>query len=221
VPNAALKQQWGTDDLELVADAVALEARKHFTTFRRYMRPDMLWGWWVERIAVELQLFYEDLVAGRRPKLALMAPPQHGKSWAAEDFIAWIAGKNPDLKTIYASFSEDLGILRNVNLQRMMQCERYRRAFPDTRVNAPGWQCNTSLIEYAGHAGSFRNTTVGGSINGLELHLGVLDDPVKGRAEASSKPTRDHTWEWFADDWCSRFAADSGMLVIMTRWHVR
>jgi hypothetical protein len=29
---------------------------------------------------------------GDRPKLALMTPPQMGKSIAAEDFAAWIAG---------------------------------------------------------------------------------------------------------------------------------
>jgi hypothetical protein len=28
-----------------------------------------------------------------------MAPPQHGKSWAATDFVAWVAGKNPNTKT--------------------------------------------------------------------------------------------------------------------------
>jgi hypothetical protein len=54
----------------------------------------------------------------------------------------------------------------------------------------------------------------------MELHLGVIDEPVKGRAEANSRLVRDHTWNWFADDFLSRFAANSAMLIIMTRWHV-
>jgi predicted phage terminase large subunit-like protein len=61
---------------------------------------------------------------------------------------------------------------------------------------------------------------VGGAINGMELNLGVLDDPIKGRAEANSKTTRDRTWEWFADDWSTRFASRSGLVIIVTRWHV-
>jgi predicted phage terminase large subunit-like protein len=65
-----------------------------------------------------------------------------------------------------------------------------------------------------------RNTTVDGQINGMELHLGVIDDPVKGRAEANSRSVRDKTWNWFADDFLSRFAKDSALLMIMTRWHV-
>jgi hypothetical protein len=83
-----------------------------------------------------------------------------------------------------------------------------------------GWQFNTNLIEFADRAGSFRNTTINGSINGMELHLGVIDDPVKGRAEAQGKGNRDKIWHWFTDDWGARFAKDASRLIIMTRWHV-
>ena len=55
--------------------------------------------------------------------------------------------------------------------------------------------------------------------DGLELHLGVIDDP-QGRNEALSQASRDRVWNWFADDWLARFNKDAGMLAIMTRWHV-
>lgn len=61
------------------------------------MRPLMVWGWFVDDISRHLQQFYDDLIAGKRPKLAIMAPPQHGKSLSAEDFISWLAGKAPHL----------------------------------------------------------------------------------------------------------------------------
>jgi hypothetical protein len=169
-----------------------------------FASPWNITSWWTEEIARAMQQLYEDLVAGKRPMLAIGSPPQHGKSWAATDLIAWVAGKNPDLKAIYASYSDELGTRTNVDLQRMMQTPQYKQIFPDTRVGVVGWQCNTSLIEYAGRFGSFRNTTTMGSINGMELHLGVIDDPVKGRAEASSKTTRERLWNWFTDDWGSR-----------------
>jgi hypothetical protein len=35
---------------------------------------------------------------------------------AAEDFALWLAGKQPDMKTLYASYSEDLGTRMNLNL---------------------------------------------------------------------------------------------------------
>jgi hypothetical protein len=188
----------------LKAEKAAADARESFHSYRQYMRPTMLQSWWTQEIADALQQFYLDVVAGKRPRLAIGAPPQHGKSWAATDFIAWVAGKNPDFKTIYASYSGDLGIRTNLELQRTLMAPKYQMAFPNTRVGMHGWVCNTDLIEFAGHTGSFRNTTIEGQINGMELHLGVIDDPVKGRAEASSKVMRERVWNWFTDDWGSR-----------------
>ena len=198
----------------------AIESREKFYGFRRYMRPDMKWNWWCQVLCLELQQFYADLVSGKRPKMALMAPPQHGKSWAAQDFMAWVAGKNPDLKIIFSSYSDDLGINANAGLQRLMKSQKYQQVFPETRIDAHGWACNQSLIEFVERRGSFRNTTVDGPINGMELHLGVIDDPHKGRAEAMSKAVREKTFSWFVDDFGARFAANSGMLILMTRWHV-
>ena len=210
------------DRMRLLAEAerAQAEAREQFFAFRQYVHPNAAWNWFTQDVAQSLQRFYEDLVAGRRPKMVLMAPPQHGKSTTAEDFIAWIAGKNPEFKTIYASYSDNLGVTRNLNLQRLFRSPSYQRVFSNTRVGVPGSTCNNELIEYCGHTGSFRNTTVNGQITGFELHLGIIDDPVKGRAEASSLIVRDRTWAWFVDDFCTRLAATYGILVIGTRWHV-
>jgi predicted phage terminase large subunit-like protein len=208
------------DRLEMITAANAAVARESLAAFRRTVRPDMLWSPFVGQLTRELQKFHQAFVAGKRPKLAIMTPPQHGKSWGVEDFIAWNAGLHPQWKTIYASYSDDLGVLRNFNLQRLFQSQRYRNIFPLFRINEPGWQCNSNLIEYVGGPGSFRNTTINGPITGMELNLGVLDDFVKGRAEASSKTKRDHSWSWFTDDFLSRFAADSALLIVCTRWHV-
>jgi hypothetical protein len=78
----------------------------------------------------------------------------------------------------------------------------------------------TNSQKGVGDVGSFRNTTIEGTINGMELHLGVVDDYAKGRAEANSKVTRDKTWDWFTDDFMSRFAQNSAMLILCTRWHI-
>src|SRR5262249_50759377 len=68
--------------------------------------------------------------------------------------------------------------------------------------------------------GSFRNTTIGGQITGQGLDIGIADDPIKGRAEANTKTVRDKTWEWFTDDFLTRFSDSAGLLMIMTRWHL-
>src|SRR6185436_18356180 len=108
-----------TDLIPAIRYQTAL-ARESFWEFRKFMHPHLLTGWWIEETAHELQRFYEAFCRGERPKMVLESPPQHGKSMTATDFIAWVAGKNPDLAAIYASYAEDLGMKANAAIQRMI-----------------------------------------------------------------------------------------------------
>ena len=202
------------------------EVRESFWAYRQYMNPKMKKGWWQRTIARELQQYYVDLVSGNKPKLVIQAPPQHGKSEMIVDFIGWLSGQNPDLRTIYASYSDRLGTRANLRLQRAFDSPKYQAVFPGTRINSANVVTvskqtlrNRSILEFAGREGYFRNTTVGGSIVGEGLDLGVIDDPVKGREEANSQTIRDKTWDWLLDDFYTRFSEDAGLLSILTRWH--
>ena len=53
---------------------------------------------------------------------------------AAVDFIGWVSGRDPNLKTIFASFSDELGMRTNKELQRMLDNDRYRMLFPKTNL---------------------------------------------------------------------------------------
>jgi hypothetical protein len=202
-------------------DLLREESKTSFWAFRRYIRPTMMLGWWQPKVADEFQRFDRSLINGERPKVVFTAPPQHGKTEQVTDLIAWLAGKRPDLKTIYASYSDELGVAVNMNLQRMMTSERYVDIFGH-RLGDSGsrWRQNANVLEYANHRGSFRNTTVEGQITGQGLDIGIIDDPIKGRAEAMSKAVRDKIWDWFTDDFFTRFSDSAGLLMFMTRWHV-
>ena len=202
-------------------------ARGNFYLFRKSIRPNMIETWWQWDVARNLDWFYEEMIAGKRPAMVIMAPPQHGKTEQVSDFIAYCAGRNPNWKTIFGSYSDELGVKVNLNLQRVYDSERYKRVFEFTKLNdtaatnvAARWLRNSTILEYVGFEGSFRNTTVMGQINGMGLDLGVIDDPMKGRAEAQSKTIRDKTWAWLTDDFFGRFADHAGLLMIMTRWHL-
>jgi hypothetical protein len=139
------------------------EAKVCFWAFRRYTRPSMKVGWWQYEVATELQCFYCRWIKGERPKLLLMAPPQHGKTGQITDFTAWVAGKRPESKTIFASYSDELGVDVNRVLQRIMTSDRYVATF-GYRLGESGsrWIRNTNTLEYPNLGGSFYNTTVGG-----------------------------------------------------------
>ena len=113
--------------LELLIEEKVRLARTNFYAYRQLMNPDMKDGWWQREVAAKLQLFIERFLAGKKPKLVIEAPPQHGKSIQVIDVIAWLAGKNPNKKTIYTSFSERLGIRANLRLQRTYDSIMYQR----------------------------------------------------------------------------------------------
>jgi predicted phage terminase large subunit-like protein len=141
------------------------------------------------------------------------------------DFTSWCAGKDPDMRTLFTSYSDDLGTRTNSELQRIYMSPAFKSIFFKTRVNESKqsvvpYKLNSELIEYVGHRGSFRNTTVNGAINGFGLDLGEIDDPLKGRAEAMSKANRDKVWGWLTDDFFGRFSDEAAMLLVMTRWHL-
>jgi len=219
--------KYQVQDVELLNQLAILEARESFWAYRQFINPRMKKGWWQREIAYHLQSFYNDLVEGKKPKLVIEAPPQHGKSEQIIDFISWLSGKNPSIKTIYTSFSERLGIRANLRLQRIYDGKTYKSIFPETLINnaeiaktSGSFLRNRELLEYVGQEGFFRNTTVGGSITGEGLDLGIVDDPIKGREEAGSITVRNKKWDWFTDDFFTRFSEDAGLLCILTRWHI-
>lgn len=213
--------------LALLKEARFRQCRESFLTYRKTINPKMKWGWWQKEIACELQVFYDDLIAGKRPKLVIQAPPQHGKSVQIIDFISWVAGKHPEFRTIYTSFSERLGIRANLRLQRLYSTDMYAEIFPGTTINKSNvvtvsgqFLRNREILEYVGQEGFFRNTTVRGSITGESLDLGVIDDPIRGRQDANSEAVRESAWDWFTDDFFTRFSEEAGLLAILTRWHI-
>lgn len=216
------------EDVDLLEQYQLQRARDNFWCYRQAININkMLIGWWQREVAAQLQLFYEQWRQGLRPKLVLQSPPQHGKSKQIVDFISWVCGKHPDSATIYASYSDRLSTRANLNLQRIIDGPTFRRVFPETMLAEPGaaryglrYLRNLEILEFVGQSGSFRNTTVLGGVTGEMLNLGVVDDPIKGRAEASSEQIRNKTWGWFTDDFFTRFSDDAALLMILTRWHV-
>lgn len=221
-----LKRAYTEEDIDLIQEYWAMESRQSLWAYRQFVDPSIIKGWWVAYLSGEFQDFYYRMKKGMRPKLLIEAPPQHGKSRGLQDAIAWMSGKDPNLKTIYGSFSDELGVMTNTFLQRIFDGDPHRMTFPNTRIASTNqkeegtWQRNSSFMEFVGSKGSFRNVTVKGQVTGKTLGLGVVDDPIKGRAEAQSKLNRDTAWNWLMDDFFSRFSDDAGFILTMTRWHV-
>ena len=78
----------------------------------------------------------QEIVLRRWLKVLLQTPPQNGKSLSVIDFIAWAIGHDPELRVIYSSFSDRLGIRANLRLQRPLDSPDYHKIFPETRLSS-------------------------------------------------------------------------------------
>ena len=215
-------------DLAILEAIAAGEAQTSLYAFRQFIDQTIIRGWFQRALADHLQQFDADLDAGKRPRLVICCPPQMGKSETVIDYLAWRSALHPDTRTIFASYSERLGVRANMSLQRKFETERFQKAFPALRLSSANTVSQSSgaalknreILEFVGHRGYFRNTTVGGSVTGESLDLAVVDDPHKSREEANSQIARDKVWQWFVDDFSTRFSNKAGLICILTRWHV-
>ena len=117
------------------ASGIEQAAIKHFWQFRIQMNPRLVLAgkWFPRALARQLRKFWDDFKAGKRPVMLLMTPPQHGKSLSVIDFIAWAIGHDPELRVIYSSFSDRLGIRADPRLQRPLDSPDYHKIFPESR----------------------------------------------------------------------------------------
>lgn len=205
--------------------AVILAAcQQDFLTFVRYTKPDYSVNWHHEHIANRLQEF----ALGKVKKLALFCPPQVGKSeLASRRLVPWLFGLNPDLQINLSSYSDSYARKLNRNIQRIMATEEYKEVFPATRLNERNVATdargdtlkNSHEFEVVGRHGYFSSQGTGGSLSGKTADVLLIDDPHKGPQDAQSPVSQAMAWEWYTDAAKTRLHNDSGLLLIMTRWH--
>lgn len=159
---------------------------------------------------------------GDSRRLILSAPPRYGKSeLVSRRLPAYIFGRNPNARIISASYSSDLAQRNNRDVQRIMDTEKYKLIFPDTKLAYKRSKeiRNTDMFEIVGYNGTYVGAGVGGSITGMGFDYGIIDDPIKNRHEANSVTLRKNLWEWFTSTFYTRQEKDAKILIMMTRWH--
>jgi hypothetical protein len=162
-------------------------------------------------------------------RLMLFLPPRHGKTQlASRQLPAYIFGKNPDASIITASYSGDLSSQNNRDVQRIIDSRAYQGLFPKTclygknvRTEAYGtYLRNSDLFEIVGYKGIYQSAGIGGGITGRGFEYGIIDDPIKNRAEAESESYREMIFSWYTSTFYTRQdSEDARILLILTRWH--
>lgn len=200
-------------------------ARNDFESFVRTVYPKYQVNWHHRVLMRALQLW----ATGEITRLMVFMPPRHGKSFLVSEFLpAWMLGRDPDLAVMSASYAAQLAWKFNRKLQRLMQTRAYREIFPETRISAKrvvtdargNYLANKEEFEVIGREGAYKCAGVGGGITGRGFMRGIIDDPVKDRAEAESAIVREGVADWYDSTFWTRQEGDgAGILLTMTRWH--
>lgn len=198
-------------------------ARRHFADFVLYMHENYDMQWFHRLIIDKLQAFSRGYIK----KLMIFVPPQHGKSeLSTRNFPAYLLGQNPNRKIVVASYNATLASRFNRDIQRVIDQENYHDIFPDTVLNesnvvtiSDNYLRNSEIFEPVGFKGFLKTVGRGGALTGTPIDIGIIDDPIKDRAEAMSLVIREGLWSWYQDVFETRLHNDSQQILIQTRWH--
>lgn len=192
------------------------------------LKPEFDIQWFHSRICEEITSWAEVITPY---VLILEVPPGYGKSTYAKLACAWCAGRDPDSRVIYTSYTQDLADEHCGDVQSAMFQEEYKALFPETRLNerrsvtdteSRGARRTKDRHDIIGHDGGFRAVGVGGSITGFRADWIVIDDPLKGPKAASSPTVREDQWRFYNRTLKTRKRPGRPLrfLLLLTRWHL-
>lgn len=205
--------------------AAANAARDNLITFAKYMSPDPNNR---EDVAFSsyrdakhhrvIAAALEEVEAGRIKRLMISCPPRHGKTrLASQLFPAWYIGRNPGSSFISTTYNDIYALDLGRAVRDMMLSNYYGQVFPRT-ILKEGDKSAARLKTKTGSEMFWVGQ--GGSLTGRGGDCVLIDDPIKGRADADSPVKRDSLWNWFTNVLRTRaMTKEASLIIIMTRWH--
>lgn len=157
----------------------------------------------------------EKVALGTCDRLMLLLPPGSAKStYASLLFPAWFLGQHPGSHLICVSHTAGLATDFGRGVRGLIGEHGARLGIGVDPTSHAAYRFGTTA------GGTYYATGVRGPVTGRRADLLVIDDPVKGRAEADSRHHRDALWDWYRSDLVTRLKPAGRVVLAMTRWHI-
>lgn len=158
----------------------------------------------------------QQITDGTLKRLMIFMPPGSAKStYASVVFPPYYLGKFPNTKIILSSYGSDLARRHGRKARQIVLSPAYQSIFScgiNTATSAADEWALTNGSEYM--SGGILSGITGNRANGI-----IIDDPVKGRAEADSETVQNSTWNAYQDDLLTRLVPGGWQVIIQTRWN--
>jgi phage terminase large subunit-like protein len=174
---------------------------------------------WDRPIAKHHQLIidkFQQVEAGTMQRLMLFLPPGSAKStYGSNCFPAWFIGKKRGRQVLCASYNSELATAMGENTRSIVSQRIFKDIFnvelSDSTNAKNDWKLKNGNGYYAGGLMS--------GITGRRADLVVVDDPIKGQADADSQTVRAKIWKEWEASVKTRARPGCRFVIIQTRWH--
>lgn len=142
--------------------------------------------------------------------------PTHNSQILSRLGIAWVIGRNPHWRVLFATYADNLAETRGDELRTTLESDAFREVFPKVALKA-GSRSKTEMVFTAG--GSVNLVGRGTGTTGRPCDLFVIDDPYKDDEEASSETIREKVRTWYSGVAQTRCPVWAPILIVHTRWN--
>lgn len=215
----------GLGDVELYAALYKKSFREFIPAAFEHAEPSTRFqhNWHIDVVADHLQAVAE----GQIKRLLINVPPGTMKSLTAcVLFPAWLWAREPWLRFIFSSYSEEFTKRDARKSRNLLNSEWYRAHFRTRLARGSrghdGISVPDSILEYGTTAGGLRSSAATSSgVTGKHVHGILEDDPLKAQ-DVYSKASRDAAWRYHKGTLSSRLLPDGNTwrIVMMQRLHV-
>lgn len=150
---------------------------------------------------------------GATGRQMVFVPPQEGKSTRTSCwFPLWLLAQDPSLRIAIVSYSAEKAERWGKWIRRMIN------AHPELGIEL--MNDSRAVDNYETTAGGrVLSVGVSGGITGEPVDVLIIDDPLRGRAEAESPTYRKRSWDWWESDSATRLSSRARVVLMLTRWH--
>jgi len=205
-----------------------LDARNDLLSFIQYVMPEYKVNWHHAAICDRLT----KLKGQTGKKIMIWVGPQRGKSLiVSRMFPAWWLGHFSGSKNILSSYSSNLANSFNMDCQKIMMNERYKKIFPQLILGDSNHNLKTTQNYFETEKGGYlysvgaTGSTTGRSAGNIgsenpeaDKGLFICDDPIKDRAQVKSRTQMTRIMEWWSDVVNTRVHKTSHTILMHTRW---
>jgi hypothetical protein len=160
----------------------------------------------------------ERVARGELSKVMIQMPPGSAKStYSSTLFPPWYLAQHPLKSVLAASHSGELAERFGRRARDLIELNPEALGIDVSRANhaAYRWQLKGDPMRMA----EYYAVGTGVPIAGFRADLGLMDDPVKSKAEVMNEDLREKLWQWYLFDYRPRLKPNAAQVLIMTRWH--